>query len=166
MRKLLPRAALAVMLAAGVTMADDSGTDRHAATRDRLEAIDKEFIQGVWVFDGAEVDGRAEDENGRWHIIYNGTKWTYQDGIETSTKNPGYRATYVLDSARRPPLMMLAPAGDRSKMEFVLYDVRENTLRFCLWLGKLDVVPPAFNSEDGRIILILKRDKPADKPDH
>jgi uncharacterized protein (TIGR03067 family) len=123
---------------------------------------DKELIQGTWSFVAMEADGKDVKEG----VLYEGVKkWklTFKDGKLRNTGEPNYKATYTLDPDKKPPTLSVVIQSQNDMTGVMLYELKDDSLKLCIWPSREDEQPKAFDSKDGRLIFTFKREKPADK---
>jgi uncharacterized protein (TIGR03067 family) len=100
--------------------------------------------------------------DGNWYNSFRGVKWTYKGGLMWTDANPDGKVPIVLGPDRKPATYTLIYNRGKGDVEKSLYEFRGETLRVCVWPSRGEC-PPAFDSRDGRIILIKVREKPAPK---
>jgi uncharacterized protein (TIGR03067 family) len=123
---------------------------------------DKELIQGTWVFVAMEADGKEVKDG----ILYESVKeWklTLKDGSLRNAKEPDYKATYTLDPDKKPPVLSVVIQSQNNMKGVMLYELKGDSLKLCVWPSREDEQPKAFDSKDGRLIFSFKREKSADK---
>jgi RNA polymerase sigma factor (sigma-70 family) len=129
---------------------------------DKAEA-DREKLQGTWVSVSAERDGARFPEGG-----FPGSRITFRgDEVLFSPTGSSTRITYRLDPAQKPRLLtMTAQDGpDKGRGVPCIYEFDGDRLKLCWDTKDGKKWPTAFAApaDSGLMLLVLRREQPADK---
>jgi RNA polymerase sigma factor (sigma-70 family) len=128
------------------------------ATAPAPKQTDKENIQGTWVADSAEADGRKAPPE----AIKDFTVVITADKIVFNPKGENRSSKYKLDSTKKPKVIEVTPQDGpaKGKSQSAIYELDGDQLKLCIQNGEGQ--PPtefATKAGDGLRLLILKRYK-------
>lgn len=110
---------------------------------------DAQAIQGTWIIEAAERDGKADND-------VKGGKLSLKDGnLVMTTKNDEQKAAYKLDPTKKPRTIDVTPAGEPTIQG--IYELDGDRLKICITKEKGR--PSEFNGKGDNMLLVLKRQK-------
>lgn len=124
-----------------------------AAPAPQDQTKDQQAIQGTWVVESAERNGKPETDIKGEKLIF------MKDGKAVmTTKGKEEKATYKIDPSKKPKTIEFTPEREE-KPALGIYELTGDSLKVCV-MRPGGERPTDFSSKaPGRVLIVLKRQK-------